>query len=336
LADRPADRPPWRLLAALADPEAPPPSSDAFEPAAVASALSVAGPHGVLPIVRRKLRAAGFDPGRLDETARPLLADASERLALEVGQTMILRHHQRRVMAAFAEARLAAVVVKGPVFAGRLYPIPTDRYFSDIDILVAEGGITRANAIVGKLGFELEKDAFFDTSARKREYQWLLAGNRSVLVELHGNLVHHRALRRRVSLGYAQLVNLADSVAGMLVVAIVHASCGHKFHRLLFLVDILQAVRALPDDEVPIFEAAVRRLGIALETTTALGLAGAAFSDERVLSLASRFSPGIAGRLGLQLVTPAAVVDALPETTVGSRLRRHAFRWLQISPLARA
>lgn len=331
-----AERPPWRLLAALADPEAPPPAAEALEPETVAATLAVAGPHGVLPIVCRKLRATGFDAGRLHGEAHALLADAPERATLEVGQTMLLRYHQRRVTAALAEAGLAAVVVKGPVFAERLYPVQADRYFSDIDILVAEGGMARANAIVGDLGFELEKDAIFDTSARKQEYQWLLAGNRSVLIELHGNLVHYRALRRRISLGYEQLAGLADSVAGMLVVAIVHASCGHKFHRLLFLIDILQAVRALPDAEVPAFEAAVRRLGIALETTTALGLAGAAFSDERVLSLASRFSPGIAGRLGLQLVTPAAVVDALPETTIGSRLRRHAFRWLQISPLARA
>lgn len=98
---------------------------------------------------------------------------------------MLLRRHQRRVMAAFAEARLAAVVVRGPVFAERVYPIQTNRYFSDIDIVVATDDMARANTILGKLGFDLEQDAAVDTSVRKQKYQWLLAGNRPVLIEFH-------------------------------------------------------------------------------------------------------------------------------------------------------
>jgi hypothetical protein len=41
---------------------------------------------------------------------------------------------------------------------------------------------------------------------------------------------------------------------------------------------------------VPVFEAAVRKLGITLEMATALGLTGATFGDERALAVASRFS----------------------------------------------
>jgi hypothetical protein len=272
----------------------------------------------------------------LDEKARALLAGASERAMLDVGQTMLLRRHQRRVMAAFAEARLAAVVVRGPVFAERLHPIQTDRYFSDIDIVVATDDMARANTILGKLGFDLEQDAAVDTSVRKQKYQWLLAGNRPVLIELHGNLVHYnRALRRRISLGHENSWSWRIRRRGCSQWQSSTLVAATSFNRLLYLVDILQVVRALPTSQVPVFEAAVRKLGITLEMATALGLTGATFGDERTLAVASRFSRCIVGRLGLRLVTPAAVFDALPESTVGSRLRRHAFRWLQVSPLAR-
>ncbi|MEO8668066.1 MAG: nucleotidyltransferase family protein [Bauldia sp.] len=331
-------RPEWRLLAGLADPDRGPPPLDTLEPRAVGRVLVAARSHGVLPIVCRKLRASGFAATPLEGDARTLLEQFDRRVVNDVGQTMLLQHHGQRVMARFAEAGLAATIIKGPVFAERLYRNRADRYFSDIDILVEAGGMERAGAIMAESGFELE-GGLFDTSARKQEFQWLLAGNRSVLIELHGNLVHYRALRHRVSLDYARLGGVSDiaaqSAVALLIIAIVHASCGHKFHRLLFLVDVLQAARALSPRELPEFEMAARKLGIELEAATTLHATASLFGDGKVMALASRFDRRLAPAIGRRLITPEAIVDASPKTTVPSRLRRHAFRWLQLSPLAR-
>ncbi len=73
------------------------------------------------------------------------------------------------------------------------------------------------------------------------------------MVEVQGNMVHYPALRRRLSFGYAELKAASpgdeQSAVAMLLIAVVHALGGHKFHRLLFAVDIAQAARRISDPD---------------------------------------------------------------------------------------
>ena len=326
------------LLCSLADPEADAPSPSNLDPPIVDDVVVAADGHGVLTTVARKLREAQFDVGTLPKHGRRIVEQLEDRATIVVGQTMLLEHYSSRIMRRFAAERIRAAIVKGPVFADRLYRNRFERPFTDVDILINPGSASVAGAILTDEGFEGQRRGYWDTSERKREFQWRLAANKSIMIELHENLVHSPALRHRVSFALDDFVGIShdqtDSAAVLLIIAIIHASCGHKFHRLRMLVDVLQAVRALPPRDVPVFEAGVAQLAIELETVVALGLISALFGDPRARELAATFGETFASRIGSRLITTASILDAVPTASPESRLRRHAFRWLQATPIA--
>ncbi|MFT4159800.1 nucleotidyltransferase family protein, partial [Shinella sp.] len=148
-------------------------------------------------------------------------------------------------MKSLAAKSVPARIVKGPVFAGKLYRQVADRPFTDIDILVDPGSIDEANRTIAECGFELGSGEA--ESNELQEFKWLEKENSSLLVELHGNLVHDTGMRRRLSLGFRELQAIdgdrTDTPAALLTIAIVHAAGGHKCHRLQLCVDVLQGVR---------------------------------------------------------------------------------------------
>jgi hypothetical protein len=320
-----------RLFAGLADPENEIDPDDWRDEQAALRMLGVARLHGVLPIVRRKFRSL---PPSLGKAFEAEMRDAGETVTVMTGQSLLLRHHGRRIASAFDEAGIPAAVVKGPVFAERLYKNPADRPFTDIDFLTAPANLRKANAILPSLGFiALTKD-LWDKSDSNQEYKWGRSDNSNVLVELHGNLVHYASFRRLLSYSYDELLLAGDgdpnAPAALLMTAVIHAACGHKFHRLQFAVDIVQAVRALPDSEVPMAEHAARTIGAGLEMAVSLNLAGKLFDDRRALELSAHFSPGITGRLSKRLISPSAVHNAMSTSGIISHARRKAFRGLQL------
>ena len=233
-----------------------------------------------------------------------------------------------------ADAGISAAVVKGPVFAERLYKIPADRPFTDIDLLMSPENLSKANAILPSLGFvALTKDVW-DRSDSNQEYKWGRRDNPNVLIELHGNLVHYASFRRLLSYSYDELLLAGggdpDAPTALLMTAVIHAACGHKFHRLQFAVDIVQAARALSDADLPTLDRAASAIGAELELAVSLNLAGELFGDERVLDLSARFSPGTTGRLSRRLVSPAAIHNAMSTSGGISHARRKAFRALQL------
>ncbi|OQX30645.1 MAG: hypothetical protein B0D96_11355 [Candidatus Sedimenticola endophacoides] len=362
-----------RLLTQLADPEAPAPEPDtmlqhliASQPGAdpLATALPVdlakaaqsevrGGPkqwralprlihaadaHAVLPIVARKLAAVGLCPELLPEPTQSLLHRHRQQHHIAIGQAMLLNHHASTIAEQFKKHKVDAIIVKGPRFASQLYDQPGDRTYTDIDFLVAPEAVNRANNLISQLGFS-RPQKFWDNARRDQEYKWLLDENVSVLVEIHGNLVHYPALRRRVSLGYRELaaiggVDPGNPVANLMI-AVIHCACGHKFHRLNLLLDVLQAVRRLERKDDQVLTAAVSELGAELETGVTLGVVGTLFRCPRTLTLAEHFSHHWATRVGRKLISPDAVFAAPIPGSIDSRIRRHAFRRLQELGLAR-
>ena len=326
------------LLARLADPESvttvelPPEASELSE------VVIAADRHGVMPIVARNLAAAHVVRGSLFGEAARILDAHHDQLTVAVGQSMLLDHHAKRITDCFAAHGIVAEIVKGPGFADRLYRDRGDRQYTDIDFLVAPHSLDEANRVMPGVGFHRPQKAW-DNSNRDCEYKWFLEGNRSILVELHGSLVHSRALRRCIPFGHAELlaargegnhVAIAD-----LIVATIHASCGHKLHRLNMLVDVLQAARRVAATDEEVLNLAVDRLGARLEMGVTLGVASDLFGDERVRALAARFSNRWAVTLGRRLVTAEAVLAAQSGAGKVSRIRRHMFRQLQQVSIAR-
>ncbi|CCV03471.1 conserved hypothetical protein [Mesorhizobium metallidurans STM 2683] len=328
----PADE---KLLLNYADPEAP----TAGDPAAktLSALLANAEFHGVLPIMLRKLPERGDRRLPQDAALQEQLSGLRQKAPIVTGQSMLLQYHGDRIMKALAAEGVPARIVKGPVFARKLYRHVTDRPFTDIDILVEPANLPHANQVIAGCGFKLAGDEA--RSRELQEFKWLEQENPSLLIELHGNLVHDTGMRRRLSLGFRELRTIdgeaTDTPAALLTIAIVHACGGHKFHRLQLCVDVLQGVRALhsAESEARLFEAA-RMTGIELELATVLNVTGRLFDDAHALELAGRIKPDLGIRLARRLITRNTLLNVNSRNKMGSRLSRDAFRWIQ--RLARA
>ncbi len=320
-----------KLLVRLADPEAPP-ADPAAEAPRLAQILAAAEQHGVMAIVVRKCSARDTAAEALATNAVSPLERYRARLVGAVGRSMLLARQRGIICERFAKAGIDAVVVKGPVFAELLYSNQSDRPFTDIDFLVRPRSLEAANSLMGTLGFTRPQKPW-DNSRRDREYKWLMDANQSIMVELHGDLVHDRMLRRRVSFGFDELrqveAGVANSPAALLMTAIVHAAGGHKFHRLSLLVDVLQAARGLAAEDEEQFVTASGAIGARLEAAVTLHLVGRLFDEPRAVRLASRFGEDWAIRLGRRLISPDAIVAGYADDRAVSWWRRHGFRTLQ-------
>ena len=318
------------LLARLADPERPVEDGCLASESVGLRMLSVARQHGVLPIVWRKLRSATVAGDAFAEA----MAQAADSVALMAGQSLLLRHHARTTEASFKRAGISAAVVKGPVFAERLYKFPADRPFTDIDLLTSPKNLAAANAALPAIGFVALTKTVWDKSDSNQEYKWGRKDNPNILIELHGNLVHYASFRRLLSYSYDDLLLAGDgdprAPAALLMTAVIHAACGHKFHRLQFAVDIVQAARSLPDRDLPMLERAARTIGAELELAVSLNLSGRIFDDRRTLEMAERFSSGAFSALSKRLISPAAIHNATSSAGGTSHLRRKTFRGIQL------
>ena len=321
-----------KLLLGFADPEASADRGKDLSANSLMALLANAEFHGVLPIMLRKLRERGDDNLPGDGVLRQRLSQLRDQSTLATGQSMLLQYHGGRIMKALAVKGVPARIVKGPVFARKLYRHASDRPFTDIDILVEPARIGDANKVIADCGFELASGEA--QSHELQEFKWLDKENSSLLIELHGNLVHDSGMRRRLSLGFRELQIIdageADTPAALLTIAIVHAAGGHKFHRLQLCVDVLQGVRALqlPEAEKRLLEAA-RMTGIELELATVLNVTGRLFDAPRATELANRIKPDLSIRLAKWLITGDMLLRVNSREKIRSRISRDAFRWVQ-------
>lgn len=320
------------LICRLADPLCEPPAMDDLVRCDADRLFDAALHHNIEPqLVRKlsKLNLSGFDEwaARLAKSTRDQMFMAAMTLALDDHSAQIGREMKNRAM--------PHTMVKGAAFARDLYPSVSDRPYSDIDILLPAGSLEPAMAIMSALDFAQHKREHFDKSEANEEQKWMLKDNPLLLVELHTNLVHIPALRRRVSLGYEDyLVAGADGarpLAGHFTVAVVHAAAGHKFHQLKLLVDVLQAARALEEQDIEHIATVLPRLKIHPEISMCLALLDALFPQAH--------DDGTTDKIRRQLKLPYcwkpvdadAVLNA-PFTHVWrSKIRRHAFRYYQLT-----
>jgi hypothetical protein len=309
-----------RLLVHLADADKP--AVDGYGPAEREALLALARRHGVDPILWRKFGGGHDGP-------------TGEAMLHRLGQAMLLDRLRRDIADAFAEGGVEASVIKGPVFAERLYPVRGDRLFTDIDLMVEEGAMGRATAAMDRLGYRRE-DGLQDGVRRSMEYKFTHPGQRHVLIELHGDMVHYPLLRRRVRFGRRELLLAGggdgETPGALLATAIVHATLGHKFERLMMLVDVLQAVRHLPPADFSRFADTLAAMRLGLECAVCLGVTARLFEDDAAAELAGRFRAGLKGRLGGILVSPRTVIAAQGDAPRASWMRRKTFRLLQYLP----
>lgn len=336
----PLDRNGERLLIHIADPVrgAAPPPVRLPDAERLEVLLTAAAKHGVLPAAIRNLSGLIEDQDRASEIAdsavleglRGRLEAARLQLAYQTGFQMMMSHHARRVIAGFAAARIPGGIVKGAAFAQRLYPEPSLRTFTDVDILVPAAHRHRIGDVMLPLGFEL-----FEFEDRKgkdyHEQKWLLGGRQEVMIEVHSNLVHSPKLRGAMSIGYEDVCAAggedSSNATALLFVAATHGAIGHQLDRLQHLVDVMQAARgaAGPVDAARLARVS-QRCGVTFAVAGALELAGKTFGEPRCLNLARRLLPSPIARLPGQLLSPELVVRGQGLTRGRGSWRRNLFR----------
>ncbi len=317
-----------RWLGSLADPcPTSVPPAPALHAAAVAALLEAATFHGVLPSVLRRLKAASEWAG----SATPEVVTAAERQLIALAaHSLRLLHHGRRVLGALADAGVPAAIVKGPVFAERLYPDPALRPFSDIDILVTAKALPDTRRILTGLGFrKIEQPE--RSGLDYHEDQWVPDGTPNVLVEIQDNLVHSPSLSPRTRLELSDLVELGAGDAGeataLLLTAAVHGAVGHQFERLRFAVDLCQAARGAREPvDVPRLAEIAARTQTLLPLVAGLDLAGRLFREPAAIELANQLDRSWGRAVCRSLWTPMMVLRAQGPARGSGTWRRKAVR----------
>ncbi|MGI9525378.1 MAG: nucleotidyltransferase family protein, partial [Hyphomicrobiaceae bacterium] len=137
----------------------------------------------------------------------------------------------------------AVALVKGPVFADKLYPDPTRRTFTDLDYLVAPSALEVVSSALNAQCFAAYDDPDQET---RQEWFWLHRRDPDLMIEVHTNLIHSSRMRKRLQLGLDQISQndgRPDSPACLLFIAICHGAVSDQFKRIRQLVDICQAAR---------------------------------------------------------------------------------------------
>jgi Uncharacterised nucleotidyltransferase len=284
----------------------------------VTELIDQAAGHGVLPAVVANLRAAQAS-GQADRVvaagAEPALvqalAGAEQTLVAMVGLTMMITFHGRRIEKALRNRGLRVMLVKGAMFADRIYPKPALRTFGDVDLLVHPEDMAAAREGLAENGLrfhaEPDRDGYF-------EEKWTLESADNILFELHDDMIGSPKFRPRVSLQFSHLAPGNDltcepTPAGLLVLAAVHGATSHRYDRLQQIVDLCLIGRGaagpIVADELADLTA---RTGSKLSVLSGLDLADRLFDAPECGALADRLGRTAASKFARMLLGPEAVL----------------------------
>lgn len=120
--------------------------------------------HRVQPLLIRGIRQHGGElPGELTKYK----AMQGQFAASSMARLQALH----AVNAAFADAGIRMISMKGPLLSVELYGDPSLRTSRDLDLLVAEEDLPRADTILRGMGYEQEKLIVSSTPRRRKFYQ---------------------------------------------------------------------------------------------------------------------------------------------------------------------
>jgi hypothetical protein len=276
--------------------------------------IDMAEAHGVLGAVMQNFRAF-HDDGWFAE------AHAAARARHRANAAFALLLSREADALAEGLKGLPAAIVKGPVFARRLYPSASLRTFSDIDVLAAEEALPRIGEVLADRGFALAEHG-------TREMKWIHRRNGRLMVEVQTDLIHPDTLHDIVALPYRAIAPAPHGPAALLLIAVVHGGA-HQFERLQHVVDIYLAARALPaGSEQEAFLAMVNAANARYLAYGGLMLAARLFDEPRCRELARalghvRFH--LAARL---LLDRATVMSSTDRRRSFHNWRRQDFRIL--------
>jgi hypothetical protein len=238
-----------------------------------------------------------------------------------------------RSLAVLRDAGVPVIVLKGPVLARTLYPSPTLRPYSDIDLTVPEASVAAAGDVLRAAGFqellyeaEAAREAHAGHVHEGASFHFKFVEPRSGgLVELHGDPLQlglrpadeAGRWRRAVpvpGLDRALMLSWEDQVIQLSV----HAH-KHGFERLIWLKDLDLLLRTFGDSlNWGLVETVARAEGITASVWYALELASRLLGAPLPAEVRRRFRPTLPLRAAYRLTWPVARIADLD----GSMRRR--------------
>jgi len=313
-----------------------------LQAAEVAPLCILAEMHGVLPatlerldhLLRHKPELLLSAPGSNLEilvTLRPMQKRLAERSAI----ALFLGAESRRIQLELRAAGVAAMLLKGVDFAGRLYSPPALRLYNDIDVLVRTSEWDGVAATLARLGYQPHETAMKYAQGYS-ERTWQHPAMPGAMVEVHDDLVNSPTVRRGVSVRLEDVPAerapdglLRATPAGLLLIAAVHAAASHSFDKVQHLCDLAQIVRgrAGPVDEAAL-RACLEKTGAGFSVALALDLTARTFHERAAAELLARLKPRWPMPLARLLITPSLVAQSQgPDRRAGS-WRRQTLRQL--------
>jgi hypothetical protein len=221
-----------------------------FAPETWRRIVHLAHHHGLASRLYRLLRIA-----ELAGAECPGLT-VDSRQSLEAG---FLRAHEMHLLAealvpqwiaAFEAEKIPIAMLKGWGLARRIYAVPEDRDFYDIDFLFPAGYREKVESRLMAMGLKrIKGGAQWRANSHKSEFQWI--ANPKVVLECHFGLgygryefgdVWGRIEKTRISDGF-ELPHL--SAADEYLFLVYHAGIQHRFQKLHWLLDLIQFRRCL-------------------------------------------------------------------------------------------
>jgi hypothetical protein len=217
-------------------------ASDWASPPIVRDTVDAAVYHRIVPQLAGMLSQSSGGGPLFEETMRVDRSQTSNVLRLEV----LLG----RAVAALSEAGIAVASFKGPALAHSYYDAPAHRTYDDIDLLIPEDAMRRADEALKSAGVQPTNADWHEDEAVRAGYgEVTYLGPNHTMLDLHTHPIRERAVRRAFSWTTADLLSrtTVTQVAGIevpvldpedMLIAVATHACYDGAYRLGWLLDI--------------------------------------------------------------------------------------------------
>jgi hypothetical protein len=217
-------------------------ASDWASPPIVRDTVDAAAYHRIVPQLVGMLGQSSGDGPLLEETMRVYRSQTSNVLRLEA---LLVR-----AVAALSEAGIAVAAFKGPALAHSYYDVPSQRTYDDIDLLIPENAMRRADEALKSAGLQPTNADWPEDEAIRSGYgEVTYLGPNYTMLDLHTHPIREPAIRRAFSWTTADLLGrtTVTHVAGIeipvldpedMLIAVATHACYDGAYRLGWLLDI--------------------------------------------------------------------------------------------------
>jgi hypothetical protein len=316
------------------------------EPLDQETLLEAAVDHDVDVLLRHLLRIRGTWSG----VPQPLQSTLDARARHQSGRDMLRTRELIRVLRAFRDANLPALVIKGAAMSHTHYPASYLRPRYDTDLLVRKPDVPRACRALGDLGYHRVNSVSRDAVRTQRTFERELERGVPEYIDLHWAISNRPLFAGMLSfdelageavrvdaLSDAALDARAPGPTHALLLACIHRIAHHNgWRKLIWLYDIGLIASGLSAPDWNRFQALAAQKRIVAVCDEALGAAAAVFPAgyhqaalkgcatlQRHNDVAQAFRPAVAGRFVAQAFRAARMVATEPSAAyldgVGTR-----------------